>query len=77
MYNLTLNRTFASMRKSKIPAVVSLSLGEGLHFHRHSSLVPSFSNVHDNLLNYTMSETKISIYEQQKKSKSSKINNLH
>lgn len=38
----------ASIRKSRTPAVVLLESGEGPHFHRHSSLVPSFSNVHDN-----------------------------
>lgn len=48
MHNHTLSLMFASMRKSKIPAVISLLLGDGWHFHRHSSVVPSFSKVHDN-----------------------------
>lgn len=46
--HLTLSCMFASMRKSKMPAVIFLLLVDGWHFHLHSSLIPSFSNVHDN-----------------------------
>jgi hypothetical protein len=45
---LTLSLMLASIRKSKIKVVVFLVSGEGWHFHRHSSFVPSFSKVHDN-----------------------------
>lgn len=48
--NRTLKRMFESMRKSNIKAVLCLLLDDGRHFHRHSSLVPSLSNVHDNCI---------------------------
>lgn len=43
----TLSLMLASIRKSKIPTVIFLFSCDGLHFHLHSSLVPSFSNVQD------------------------------
>lgn len=47
MHYLTLRRMLASMRKSRISAVLFFLLCDGWHFHRHSNLVPSFSNVQD------------------------------
>lgn len=43
----TLSLMLASIRKSKIPTVIFLLSCDNLHFHLHSSLVPSFSNVQD------------------------------